>query len=360
MAGTEEAGGTGMPELPAEPLLAAGLTHLADSASPLRGIDRARVLADARRRRGRRAGTTVAAAALAVAVVGGGTVLLAAPSDGGASEGGGLASPASAAATAVPPVPTRAVPTGPPTAGRPAPTPAEHPAPGTTPADGGRNVRTFVQDPSFFEIGTPPDLPRWPVGLPASRAARQARDARQVAGLAPADQAAVLAPLRAAADAAGRLRGEGPVRDVYSDVALSPDYRGVDVYISDLARAPEYVDAMRALDPSADTGLVVFYEAPHSRAECDAEQARILAAQPGMPFRVNTLSASLGCRSINIGTDDPTAAQAYFADPATSPVGADYPIAVYPSAPASAMSEGMPAGPGGPSASASPGGSSAG
>ncbi|MFF2630368.1 hypothetical protein ACFVUN_31960 [Kitasatospora griseola] len=137
-----------------------------------------------------------------------------------------------------------------------------------------------------------------------------------VAAMTPEEQGRVLEPLRVVADAASRA-GRGTQADVYTQVEMAPDYRSVNVYLTDPDRAPAFLDAVRKANPQARTELLTVRRSAKSR-QVLRKEITALMARKDLPFAINKASSTVDGSAIDLGVDDPTVAQGYFARPEVS------------------------------------------
>ncbi|WP_030194273.1 hypothetical protein [Streptomyces sp. NRRL S-87] len=156
-----------------------------------------------------------------------------------------------------------------------------------------------------------------PLGAATARAgASGALSAEVVAGMTPQRQAEVLEPLRVAADAAARA-GRGALADVYTQVELAPDYRSVNVYLTDPGRRAALLDAVRRADPGADPRLLTVRKAAKSAARL-RQEIDALRARPDLPFRITLAASAVDGSAVELAVDDVPAARRYLASPAVA------------------------------------------
>ncbi|GAA4953395.1 hypothetical protein GCM10023205_13380 [Yinghuangia aomiensis] len=291
-----EAGETGgVAEAPPEPLLSAALAVEAGRAAPLREPDRREILAEARRLRGRRTGTVVALGALAVAGIGAGAALL---GDGSTTR----TTTASGAVAVASPPPSHFVPRGWPTT-------------------------TAVPTPPQATVSTPP---KYVTGTPW-------------ASLPPGASGGPPVPpaLYATEDAASAV-GWGIRADIFTNIWFLPERSVVRVYITDMARQGEFLADMRAKLPTLDDRMVEFAQGARSKTACEAEMQRLPMTASGLPFRMFSGSANIECSELTVGVDDPSAAQAYFDDPAHGFTGTGIAVRAVPGQPVHQLADEVP------------------
>ncbi|MYS62721.1 hypothetical protein GTW66_00805 [Streptomyces sp. SID5473] len=140
--------------------------------------------------------------------------------------------------------------------------------------------------------------------------------ADRVAAMAPEEQARVLAPLRATADAVAKV-GLGTRSDVYTQVALGSDYRSVKLYLTDVSQGKSFLAAVRRAAPRVDTGLVDVLPGRKTRKQLSAE-ITALTSDRNLPFDIALAGPAVDGSAIDLQVDDPAAARAHFAAPAVA------------------------------------------
>lgn len=141
-----------------------------------------------------------------------------------------------------------------------------------------------------------------------------------VAAMTPERQAEVLEPLRLAADAVAQV-GQGPRKDIYTQVEMAADYRSVNVYLTDLRQGRNFVAAVHKANPEVDTGLINVVKGEKSRQQLRKEIDAI-TSRSDLPFEVTLAGSSVDGGTIELAVDDPKAAERYFASPAVARQGA--------------------------------------
>ncbi|MEU9857090.1 trypsin-like serine protease [Streptomyces sp. NPDC047974] len=164
-------------------------------------------------------------------------------------------------------------------------------------------------------------LPLAAVSAEAKPPTRAPLSADALAAMTPERQGEVLEPLRLVADAAARV-GRSSQADVYTQVEMAPDYRSVNVYLTDPARRAAFVDAVRAANPKADTGLLNVRRGAKSRQQLRKEMKALLDRRD-LPFTVERAHSTVDGGAIELGVDDTKAAEAYLARPAVAQERAD-------------------------------------
>ncbi|MFE2757869.1 hypothetical protein ACFXGA_38295 [Actinosynnema sp. NPDC059335] len=150
--------------------------------------------------------------------------------------------------------------------------------------------------------------------LPAAAAEPLSADA--VAAMTPERQARVLEPLRLAADAAARV-GQESRADIYTQVEMAPDYRSVNVYLTDVRQGWAFVAEVRKANPAVDARLINVVPAKKSRQQLKAEISA-LTSRADLPFTVSRAGSSVDGGVIELAVDDPGAARSYLASPAVA------------------------------------------
>jgi len=140
--------------------------------------------------------------------------------------------------------------------------------------------------------------------------------ADKVAAMSPTEQGKILGPLRVAADAVAQV-GQGAHADIYTQVEIAPDYRSVNVYLTDVSQAQNFLTAVRRANPKADTGLVNVLQGKKSGQQLKKEIDAILA-DPALPFEVELAGPSVDGGAIELAVNDPAAAKAYLTAPAVA------------------------------------------
>jgi hypothetical protein len=134
--------------------------------------------------------------------------------------------------------------------------------------------------------------------------------------MTPERQGQVLEPLRAVADAAARA-GRSTQADVCTQVEMAPDYRSVNVYLTDPDRRAAFLDAVREVDPEADTQLLNVRRSAKSRQQLRREMTALVTRRD-LPFTIEVATSTVDGSAIELGVEDPKAAQEYLARPAVA------------------------------------------
>ncbi|MER5712210.1 hypothetical protein [Streptomyces sp. NPDC002122] len=142
-----------------------------------------------------------------------------------------------------------------------------------------------------------------------------------VAAMTPERQGEVLEPLRLVADAVARV-GRSTQADVYTQVEMAPDYRSVNVYLTDPVRRTAFLDAVRKANPKADTDLLNVRRGAKSRQQLRKEIKAFLDRRD-LPFKIERAHSTVDGSTIELGVDDTKSAQEYLARPAVARQRAD-------------------------------------
>ncbi|MFD5420099.1 hypothetical protein ACFWJT_18980 [Streptomyces sp. NPDC127069] len=140
--------------------------------------------------------------------------------------------------------------------------------------------------------------------------------AEVVAAMTPQQQGEVLEPLRAVADAAARV-GRGAYADVYTQVEMAPDYRSVNVYLTDTARGAAFLDAVRKAGPEADTKLLHVRKSAKTLQQIRKE-INTFRSRRDLPFKIHMAGSTVDGGAIELSVDDAKAARRYLAEPAVT------------------------------------------
>jgi len=121
---------------------------------------------------------------------------------------------------------------------------------------------------------------------------------QQIVALSPEDQASILDPLRAVANAAGAV-GRAKGSDLLAGIQINAPLRTVDIFLTDTSRQADFLSAMRAADPAADFAPARFHPGSYSIANLKTAAAR-LVTQPGLEsVAVNPDGSGLRVRAFN-------------------------------------------------------------
>jgi len=121
---------------------------------------------------------------------------------------------------------------------------------------------------------------------------------QQIAALSPADQAAILDPLRAVASAAGAV-GRTKGSELLAGIQIDAPSRTVNVFLTDTSRQAEFLAAMHAASPTADLKPARFRTSKYSLASLRTAAARLIT-RPGLEsVAVNPDGSGLRARAYN-------------------------------------------------------------
>lgn len=138
---------------------------------------------------------------------------------------------------------------------------------------------------------------------------------QQIAALPPAQQAALLNPIRTAAsavDAVGRSVG----KDVYSGVELDVVNRTVTVYLTDTGQAKTFLAAARKQDAHANLALVRVRAGKYTREALHAARDRIAARLDSLPGTVLNAIVPADGSALVLGVEQTVASSTALSDAA--------------------------------------------
>ncbi|MFD7663624.1 peptidase [Streptomyces sp. NPDC059788] len=132
----------------------------------------------------------------------------------------------------------------------------------------------------------------------------------QIATMDPERQGKLLAPLRAAANAADRVGSSGQAADIYAGVRIDAPRGTVYVYLTDLSRAARFIAAVAAADRHVDTGRITTVQAGHTRQAMHEARDRLLAEEKAgkLPYKIHTVAVAADASALEIAVDKPGAA----------------------------------------------------
>lgn len=110
----------------------------------------------------------------------------------------------------------------------------------------------------------------------AAAAAPPALSDQQIAAMDPATQATYLGPLRAAADALGSY-GRGAGSALFTNVALDPNNRAVDLYLTDPTQAAAFEESAVAGRADVDLTLIRLHKSTYTRTTLESAARTTLA-----------------------------------------------------------------------------------
>jgi hypothetical protein len=151
------------------------------------------------------------------------------------------------------------------------------------------------------------------MAVPANAEPPKPLSADALAAMTPERQGHILEPLRLVADAAATV-GLGARADIYTQVEMTSDYRAVNVYLTDVSQGPAFVAAVHATNPKADTRLLKVVQGKKTRQQL-RKAVSDLVSRTDLPFTVSMAGSSVDGGAIELGVDNPTAAQNYLASP---------------------------------------------
>ena len=153
-----------------------------------------------------------------------------------------------------------------------------------------------------------------PTAGPATTGTAVHRTDAQIAALAPQDQARLLDPLRAVADAVGTA-GNGPLADVYGNLQIDANDDLVVVYLTDPAQAGRAVAAALAVDRTIDASRIQVRPAAATHRALDAASRRVVALADAhqIPYSIGMVGPAADASGVEVdvsgtpGAPPPTA-----------------------------------------------------
>jgi hypothetical protein len=131
----------------------------------------------------------------------------------------------------------------------------------------------------------------------------------QFAALPYDQQAAVLAPLRAAAAALDEL-GRGSRAADYGDVVIDPVARTVTLYATSPAGAAALISGAKRNHPDVDTGLIRVQHAAYSKARLHSARDQLAAGRASLPYQIVSIAVAVDGSGLEVGVDNPVSAAA--------------------------------------------------
>jgi hypothetical protein len=127
----------------------------------------------------------------------------------------------------------------------------------------------------------------------------------EIGTMAPAEQAALLDPLRAIAGALSDV-GKGGRARVFTSVVIDANHDVVNLYLTDMRRAAGFVQAAKSAEPSIDTKLIRVHKAAYTLAALDVAREAYLAKPH--PYAVYAVSPAADGSALQIEVDNTTTA----------------------------------------------------
>ncbi|GAA1385796.1 hypothetical protein GCM10009639_08760 [Kitasatospora putterlickiae] len=122
----------------------------------------------------------------------------------------------------------------------------------------------------------------------------------QIAAMAPADQAKLLNPLRALANAADAV-GKAELAGVYAGLELNAGAHTVNIYLTDRSQAKRFLAAAKAADPGTDTNLARIKQAKYTRQALHEARDRVLGAKGEYGDELESVSVPSDGSGLRIG-----------------------------------------------------------
>ena len=139
----------------------------------------------------------------------------------------------------------------------------------------------------------------------------------QLAAMTPDQQARVLDPLRAVAEALGTA-GRGGIADIYGNVLIDANDGLVKLYLTDTKQAPRAIAAARAVNPKVDASRIRVLSAAATHNALDAASQRIVAMADAhrLPFPIGMVGPAPDASGVEVDVADPAALSAATQAPA--------------------------------------------
>ncbi len=118
--------------------------------------------------------------------------------------------------------------------------------------------------------------------------------------MAPAEQAKLLDPLRALANAAGEA-GRAGQADIYAGVELNAGTHTVNIYLTDRSKAKRFLAAVKAVDPGIDINLARIQQAKYTRQTLREARERVLRARGEFGNELDSVSVPPDGSGLRIG-----------------------------------------------------------
>lgn len=119
----------------------------------------------------------------------------------------------------------------------------------------------------------------------------------------PSPQPEFSEPVAAAALAATKV-GEGKFPDIFTSVRIDMAERTTIVYLTDLSRRNEFLVQMHSGYPQSYASVLRFKQGAYNQMTCRAEQDRLTAKVPDLPFAVLGVQAAEDCSYIELVVAD--------------------------------------------------------
>ena len=144
--------------------------------------------------------------------------------------------------------------------------------------------------------------------LAAPAAAAPAYTDAQLASMDPLQQAKILDPLRAVANAVGEV-GRGSAADVYGNLDIDANHGVVELYLTDPGQLSRVVTAAERIDPAINAGLIRVAKAAFTHQQLDAAAVHVLdlADAHKLPYHVDLVGPAPDASGLEINVDNPQA-----------------------------------------------------
>ncbi|MFD9631064.1 chymotrypsin family serine protease [Streptomyces violascens] len=132
----------------------------------------------------------------------------------------------------------------------------------------------------------------------------------QIASMEPVRQASLLDPLRKVANAVGAV-GAGDEQLFFAGLRIDGPRNVVHVYLTDLSRAPEFIEAAHGIDPGLDSVKITIEKARHTLQELHEARNELLAedAAHSLPYNIQSVAVDSEHSVLTVAVDTPAAAR---------------------------------------------------
>lgn len=130
----------------------------------------------------------------------------------------------------------------------------------------------------------------------------------QLAAMGTEQQAKVLDPLRAIANAVGEA-GRGSLADIYGNLRIDGNHGLVQVYLTDPGQTARTVAAAKAVDPTIDVSRIRVAKAARTHQQLNAAALKVLDLVEAnkLPYKVYLVGPAPDASSLEINVDNPAA-----------------------------------------------------
>lgn len=124
----------------------------------------------------------------------------------------------------------------------------------------------------------------------AEQPARPSLTRVDVAAMTPEEQAELLTPIRAAANASKVVGRSAAADEVYAGVALDVVAGAVDVFLTDVGQSEVFLSAVKAEDGAVDTSLIRFKGAKNTRKSLDTARTKLWDSAEELGLKIYKIS----------------------------------------------------------------------